>query len=162
MLVETRWLLRLPVEWTVRKGLSREPCGTITVQGRRRKRRSLRRLRSGELGQPIVEWFKAYYRFKAWQEWPVGQVQDCFHFSLLPNVQANTEWIDAGVSSAPHGVFWPEFRGQCCLSEVWSAPHCSSGWGGGRQPSRIQVLLLKVIARCSQALPRVFCLLTAS
>lgn len=38
----------------MRKGLSREPCGTVTVQGRRRKRRSLRRLRSGELGQPLI------------------------------------------------------------------------------------------------------------
>ena len=108
------------------------------------------------------KWFKACYRLKAWQEWPAGQVQGCFRFSLLPNVHANTEWIDAGVSSAPRGVVWPEFRAQCCLSEVWSAPHCSSGWGGGQQPSRIQVLLLKAIVRCSQARPRVFCLLTAS
>ena len=135
MLVETRWPVRLPGEWTVRKELSREPCGTISVQGRRRKRRPLRRLRSGELGQPLTERFKACCRLKAWQEWPAGQVQGCFRFSLLPNVQANTEWIDAGVSSAPRGVVWPEFRAQCSL---WSLICPSQLFRLGRGPTALK------------------------
>lgn len=67
-------------------------------------------------------------------------------FSLLPNVQANTEWIDAGVSSAPRGVVWPEFRAQCSL---WSLICPSRLFRLGRGPTALKdpgITTLKAIA----------------